>query len=156
MKKMGPNWPAPPPYSQPDRIISVLCKDFPKTGAKKTRHCFSKTQTSKSISNSLFLLLYCGPEVWAVLSFVLPRKSVLTNLNLIVWCKGDNNVWNECMARGKEMSQEANKLQMPFSANSIYSWDSISKMSINCRESDKSRSKQSDLVILQGQHLFFI
>ena len=31
------------------------------------------------------------------------------------------------------MSQEVNKLQMPFSANSIYSRDPISKMSINCR-----------------------
>ena len=35
--------------------------------------------------------------------------------------------------RGKVMSQEANKLQMPFLANSIYSRDPISKMSINCR-----------------------
>ena len=36
-------------------------------------------------------------------------------------------------SRGKVMSQEANKLQMPFLANSIYSRDPISKMSINCR-----------------------
>ena len=31
------------------------------------------------------------------------------------------------------MSQEANKLQMPFLADPIYSRDPISKMSINCR-----------------------
>jgi hypothetical protein len=35
--------------------------------------------------------------------------------------------------RGKVMSQEANKLQKAFLANSIYSRDPISKMSINCR-----------------------
>ena len=34
-------------------------------------------------------------------------------------------------ARGKVMSQGANKLQRPFLANSIYSRDPISKMSIN-------------------------
>ena len=40
---------------------------------------------------------------------------------------------SQLLIRGKVMSQEANKLQMPFSANSIYSRDPISKMSINCR-----------------------
>ena len=35
--------------------------------------------------------------------------------------------------RGKVISQEANKLQMPFSTNLNYSRDPISKMSINCR-----------------------
>ena len=41
--------------------------------------------------------------------------------------------FTEINFRGKVMSQEANKLQMPFLANSIYSRDPISKMSINCR-----------------------
>ena len=37
-------------------------------------------------------------------------------------------------SRGKVMSQRVNKLQRPFLANSIYSRDPISKMSINSCE----------------------
>ena len=45
------------------------------------------------------------------------------------------------------MSQEANKLQMPFSANSIYSRDPISKMSINCRSPFCASNKATSLDI---------
>ena len=45
------------------------------------------------------------------------------------------------------MSQEANKLQMPFSANSIYSRDPISKMSINCRSPFSASNKSTSLDI---------
>ena len=49
--------------------------------------------------------------------------------------------------RGKVMSQEANKLQMPFLANSIYSRDPISKMSINCRSPFCASNKATSLDI---------
>ena len=51
------------------------------------------------------------------------------------------------LGRGKVMSQEANKLQMPFSANSIYSRDPISKMSINCRSPFCASNKSTSLDI---------
>ena len=54
----------------------------------------------------------------------------------------------ELLGRGKVLSQEANKLQMSFLANSIYSRDPISKMSINCR------SPFWPIQFLQGQHFF--
>ena len=45
------------------------------------------------------------------------------------------------------MSQEANKLQMPFLAKSIYSRDPISKMSINCRSPFCASNKATSLDI---------
>ena len=62
----------------------------------------------------------------------------------------DDEARYDQLDRGKIMSQEANKLQMPFSANSINSRDPISKMSINCI------SPFWPIQILQGQHFFVL
>ncbi len=53
--------------------------------------------------------------------------------SVVYLCVEDPQCSGSWLVRGKVMSQEANKLQMPFLANSIYSRDPISKMSINCR-----------------------
>jgi len=57
------------------------------------------------------------------------RRRDISQLKSRLW----KHVKADAEARGKVLSQEANKLQMSFLANSIYSRDPISKMSINCR-----------------------
>ena len=55
-------------------------------------------------------------------------------------------------SRGKVISQEANKVQMPFLANSIYSRDPISKMSINYRSSGCGFLIRTEKVIKADQN----